>query len=163
MDGPVGQHLEDDHHRIDDAFEAFAQSLDGPVVDRTSFDTAAQALRHHIYVEEELHFPALKSGGLLAPVLVMLREHGMIWDLLDAITRALDDADPETVRATWPQLATVLAQHNSKEEQILYPAGDQHLAPNEADQVLSTLRAGTTPPGWVCEMATSRTRSRQHR
>src|SRR5699024_8653439 len=55
----VGEVLERDHHRIDGYFEVFAKSLreDGPI-DTAAFATGAAGLRHHIYVEEVLHFPA---------------------------------------------------------------------------------------------------------
>lgn len=55
----VGEVLERDHHRIDGYFEVVAKSLreDGPI-DTAAFATGAAGLRHHIYVEEVLHFPA---------------------------------------------------------------------------------------------------------
>lgn len=152
MDGTAGTQLEHDHHRIDDGFARFVESLSGEV-DRASFDDAARALRHHIYVEETLHFPVLRAAGLLAPVLVMLREHGEIWDLLDAIRDALDAGDIDSVRGVWPQLAAVLEQHNMKEERILYPAGDKTLSPADAELIVTALDEGETPSGWVCEMA----------
>ena len=55
----VGEVLERDHHRIDGYFEVVAKSLreDGPI-DTAAFATGAAGLRHHIYVEEVLHFQA---------------------------------------------------------------------------------------------------------
>ena len=153
MDGTVGQQLEHDHHRIDEGFAQYAASLTSPAVDRAAFDGAARALRHHIHVEETLHFPVLKAAGLLAPVLVMLREHGEIWDLLDASAVALDQGDATAAQNLWPRLAAVLEQHNMKEENILYPAGDKTLSTADADLVVTTLATGETPSGWVCEMA----------
>lgn len=153
MTGTARRELEHDHRRIDEWFARFARSLAGPSVDRAAFDDAAQALRHHIYVEETLHFPVLRATGLLAPVLVMLREHGEIWDLLDATSAALDRGDVTAARTIWPQLVGVLEQHNLKEERILYPAGDDKLAPADADLIVTTLTSGDTPPDWVCAMA----------
>lgn len=154
MDGTVGNRLEHDHHRIDDGFARFARSLGEASVDRTAFDEAAAGLRHHIYVEETLHFPVLRAAGLMGPILVMLREHGEIWDLLDATAAALDDsAAAGEVQSLWPRLAAVLEQHNAKEEQILYPAGDQHISVGDAELIVTTLATGETPSGWACEMA----------
>lgn len=153
MDDSLGQQLEHDHHRIDEGLAQFARSLSGPTVDRAAFDAASQALRHHIYVEEELHFPILRAAGLLAPVLVMLREHGEIWDLLDTIAAALDHEDTPTARTSWSELDTVLTAHNAKEERILYPAGDQKISSDDAELIATTLAAGDTPSGWACEMA----------
>lgn len=165
MDGDAtasaGDLLERDHRRIDEGFARFAASLDGPTVDRTAFHDAARALRHHIYIEEVHHFPAVKASGLMAPVLVMLREHGAIWDLLDALGEVLDgggdeahDNDDDTAaRRLWRELATVLGEHNIKEERIVYPAGDEQLPPATAAAIADALVAGETPPGWTCQMA----------
>lgn len=156
----VGQQLEHDHHRIDEGFATFARSLSAVVIDRAAFDDAANALRHHIYVEESLHFPVMRASGLLGPVLVMLREHGEIWDLLDDIAAAIDHDDDPTVGNLWPELVAVLSQHNMKEERILYPAGDEKLSVADADLIVTTLTTGSTPPGWICEMATAGNRDR---
>src|SRR5690606_6189552 len=98
--------------------------------------------------------PALRASGLMAPILVMLREHGQIWDLLDALESGLAEGAPTGVVAeTWAELEQVLAEHNLKEERILYPAGDQVLPAEVAEEVLTGLASGITPQGWVCEMA----------
>lgn len=153
--GSAGQRLERDHHRIDEGFARFAESLSlsGPGVDREAFDGAALALRHHIYIEEAHHFPVVRASGLMGPILVMLREHGEIWDLLDRIATALDHGDDAEAKAVWLQLADVLEQHNVKEEKIVYPAGDEKLPPEVAATIVDALESGTTPDGWVCEMA----------
>ena len=153
MTQTAGQVLEHDHHRIDERFVEFARSLDDGVPDVRAFEEGATALRHHIYVEEELHFPVLREAGLLAPVLVMLREHGAIWDLLDTIAEALGGGEVDAVRNSWPPLEQALSQHNMKEERILYPAGDQALPRDAAESVIGVLNSGSTPAGWVCEMA----------
>lgn len=156
--GSAGQQLERDHHRIDERFACFAESLFGPAVelealDVEAFAAAALALRHHIYVEEVHHFPVVRASGLMAPILVMLREHGEIWDLLDGISAALDRRDGAAARTIWPQLATVLEQHNMKEERIVYPAGDEKLPAELAAKITDELENGSLPDGWVCEMA----------
>ncbi len=151
--GSVGQQLEHDHHRIDDGFARFSESLAGPATDVEAFADAALALRHHIYVEEVHHFPVVRASGLMGPILVMLREHGEIWDLLDGVAAALDGGDVAAARTIWPQLADVLERHNMKEERIVYPAGDEKLPPETAEKIADELRNGSLPAGWVCEMA----------
>ena len=152
-EGSAGQRLEQDHHRIDEEFTRFTASLSGADVDREAFDAAARALRHHIYIEEVHHFPVVRASGLMGPILVMLREHGEIWDLLDQLTAALDADRVSEVRDLWPRLAEVLAQHNMKEERIVYPAGDEQLSAGASREIADELAAGTTPEGWVCDMA----------
>lgn len=149
----AGQRLEHDHHRIDEGFARFADSLPGPAVDRGAFDDAATALRHHIYIEEMYHFPVVRASGLMGPILVMLREHGEIWDLLDQLEAALDDGRGADVTTLWPQLAGVLEEHNVKEERIVYPAGDAQLPADIAATIAEELSTGVTPEGWACEMA----------
>lgn len=149
----VGAVLEQDHQRIDGHFDAFARSLDGGGADAAAFTAGSAALRHHIYVEEEHHFPALRAAGLLGPILVMLREHGEIWDLLDELETGVDTGVPAPdLTEAWQRLARLLGDHNAKEERIVYPAGDQALSDEGAQEVLAAL-SGSTPPGWVCEMA----------
>lgn len=150
----VGTVLEQDHQRIDAHFDAFARSLDEGGADAAAFAAGSTALRHHIYVEEEHHFPALRAAGLLGPILVMLREHGEIWDVLDELEATLGRGVPAAgLTAAWQRLERVLGEHNAKEERILYPAGDQALSEEIAEEVLTALSSGSTPPGWVCEMA----------
>ena len=120
---------------------------------REAFDDATIALRHHIYIEEVHHFPVVRAAGLMGPILVMLREHGEIWDLLDGIAAALDASRVDEARTLWPQLADVLEQHNMKEERIVYPAGDEALPPEVAAAITDELASGRTPAGWACEMA----------
>ena len=151
--GSAGQRLEHDHHRIDEGFARFASSLPGPAVDREAFADAATALRHHIYIEEMFHFPVVRASGLMGPILVMLREHGEIWDLLDRLEAALDDGRDADAAELWPQMASVLEAHNVKEERIVYPAGDQQLPADIAATIADELAAGVTPEGWACEMA----------
>lgn len=149
----AGQRLEQDHRRIDEGFARFAESLSGSAVDREAFDGAALALRHHIYVEEVHHFPVVKASGLMGPILVMLREHGEIWDLLDKVAEALDGGVDAAARELWSKLATVLEEHNMKEEKIVYPAGDQQLPTEVAEEIVGELESGTFPEGWICQMA----------
>jgi len=153
-DPTIGQVLEQDHHTIDAQLAAFADALAQGRVDADSLAAGSNALRHHIWVEEELHFPPLRAAGLMGPVLVMLREHGQIWDLLDrADSQVAGGAPVVELQQTWHALADVLTAHNSKEEQILYPSGDEILDEQTAQSVRTALQAGVTPAGWVCEMA----------
>ncbi|NLD86369.1 MAG: hemerythrin domain-containing protein [Actinomycetales bacterium] len=151
--GSAGQRLEHDHHRIDEGFARFVDSLSGPAVDRGAFDDAAAALRHHIYVEEMYHFPVVRASGLMGPILVMLREHGEIWDLLDQLAAVLDGGREADATALWSQLAGVLEDHNVKEERIVYPAGDAQIPADIAATITDELATGVTPEGWYCEMA----------
>lgn len=153
--GTAGVALEHDHRVIDAEFERFAAAFaDGQVV-ADAFRGGARGLRHHIYVEEELHFPPLRAAGLFGPILVMLREHGEIWDLLDVIEAQLaSGVEAAQLQDATRRLMDALDQHNLKEERILYPAGDAQLPDDIAVQIRAALASGDTPPGWTCHMAT---------
>ena len=150
----VGDDLEHDHREIDEQFARFVASLESNDIDREALAAGAHGLRHHIWVEETLHFPPVRAAGLLAPVLVMLREHGEIWRLLENLENAVSrDFPREGITRVWQTLEEVLDAHNSKEEQILYPTGDQVLSPEQNDAVRAALADGTMPEGWRCQMA----------
>jgi iron-sulfur cluster repair protein YtfE (RIC family) len=150
----VGAVLERDHHRIDEHFEAFASALREGRVDTAALAAGSGALRHHIYVEETCHFPVLRKAGLLGPIMVMLREHGEIWDLLDALDAGVRDGVPVAdLTTTWQGLEEIVAAHNMKEERIVYPSGDEMLSADDAAEVLAELASEQTPEGWACEQA----------
>lgn len=146
--------LELEHREIDQGIEAFASGLDAGEVQREPLTRAVHALRRHIYLEERFLFPALREAGLVAPVLVMLREHGRIWQTLDALELELTNGtDGPTARKACRELAVQLQHHNLKEEKILYPRADQVMTASENAQLRAFLDVGHLPDGWVCERA----------
>lgn len=151
--GSLAAALEREHHEIDAGIEAFGAGGD-PDVERTGLLAAIAALRRHIYLEEEFFFPALSETGLVAPVFVMLREHGQMWRTLDALALELR-ADPAgaAVRTLIRELTVQLQHHNGKEEQILYPQADGALGAEAADRLRSFLADGELPGNWVCRRA----------
>lgn len=150
----VGALLERDHREIDDHFAAFAAGLADGRIEVADLDSGSSGLRHHIWVEEEFHFPPLRAAGLIGPILVMLREHGEIWDLLDLLdTQVTADGDRREIRATFGRLETILGEHNFKEERILYPSGDARLDAATATEIRAALTSGRRPAEWTCELA----------
>lgn len=138
--------LEREHAEIDEWLATFAANPDGPA--REDLARAAHLLRRHIYIEEEFMFPPLLAAGMVPPVLVMQREHGEIWGLLDTLEQDSPD-EPETTR----ELLAVLATHNAKEEPIIYPQAEVVLDDVAKHQILQFVADGSMPEGWVCAMA----------
>lgn len=139
--------LEREHREIDEGIEAFTASggqETGPL------KRALDALRRHIYLEEEFLFPPLRDGGLMAPVFVMLREHGEIWRAMDRLEGELGG---EAGQAAAHELLAILERHNSKEEPIIYPQADAVLTPEAAERLHGFIASGRTPEGWVCQGA----------
>jgi regulator of cell morphogenesis and NO signaling len=155
----VGALLERDHERIDLLLTDFAGSLSNAAPDVETFTAAAHALRHHIYVEEEFHFPTVLEHGFEVQMLILIREHGQIWDALDKIeTMLADPAVPlEHTMSAWRDFEFILAEHNRKEESLAYPAGDDLLPGELAVRAAERLLSGERPPDWACAMSQVRT------
>lgn len=158
----LAQALIDEHHAIDAGIDAFVSQAGGsgsvrdwakPLVD------AMTALRRHIYLEEEIVFPRIRTGALQMAVMVMLREHGEIWRQMDELEAKLarPDADEEPVRseliAGCNKMLELLEQHNLKEEPVIYPHVDADLDWVAQAQLRELLAEGVLPEGWVCERA----------
>ncbi len=145
--------LEREHHGIDAGIQAFLDGLSRGETRLDELSRAVDALRRHIYLEEELLFPPLRAAGLVPPVLVMLREHGEIWRTLDAIRASHPDRDPDGVRRQCVQLLDLLSGHNAKEEPIIYPRGDAVLSDEAQRDLRAFIDSGRMPEGWVCALA----------
>ena len=142
-----------EHHTIDIGIETF---LDGLDIERDDapLHAAMDALRRHIYLEEEFLFPPLRAGGMLMPILVMEREHGELWRAMNTLEHTLHaPGDPEALRDGCRSLLTLLESHNSKEEPVVYPRADADLTDAQQDQLAAFLESGTVPDGWVCAKA----------
>lgn len=146
--------LEQEHHEIDLALEAFAAGEESGRPQPEQLSRAAAALRRHIYLEEEFLFPPLRAVGLMGPVLVMLREHGEIWRTLEELEHEAGQGDPATDRCR--ELLEQLGRHNAKEEPIVYPEGDTRLDEETKGRLHAFIDSGTMPQGWVCAMAAAR-------
>lgn len=152
----IARDLEAEHRSIDALLEQFVSGLDQEVRPEL-FRDSSRELRQHIYVEEAHLFPPLRAVGMIPPVLVMLREHGELWDVLETVDRLLADDQPDipSLRRECDRLTGLLEAHNMKEEQILYPAADETLATEDLEQVATSLVDGDLPDGWRAEMASA--------
>lgn len=149
-----------EHREIDSSIEEFVAAAETGRVLAEPLVRAMEALRRHIYLEETFLFPPIRSAGLMMPVLVMLREHGALWDAMAAIEddlTALAQEDPATIGRVLDncrQLLGMLDQHNAKEEPVIYPRADLDLDEAMHDDLADFLHAGTTPADWTCAAAT---------
>ncbi|MEO7129804.1 MAG: hemerythrin domain-containing protein [Dermatophilaceae bacterium] len=146
----LAQALEREHHEIDAGIESFLQGASAA----ESLLPALVALRRHIYLEEEFLFPPLRAAGLMMPIMVMIREHGALWDTMGALQAQLDGGTEAEAGASGHALLALLESHNSKEEPILYSQADPVLAPEATADLHDFIESGQMPEGWVCERAT---------
>lgn len=151
----LGDALIHEHHEIDTGIAAFVSALREGVVERDSLAGVFDALRRHIYLEEELLFPPLRRAGLLMPIMVMTKEHGQLWQSMSAIEEHLGATQPDVARleSECRQLLAGLDRHNMKEEPIVYPHAATDLTSDEAALLARFIETGRTPPGWICEAA----------
>lgn len=154
----LSEALTREHRDIDAGIEEFTADLDRGVIRPEALLTAFAALRRHIYLEEEILFPPIREAGLMMPILVMLREHGELWQSMETIEELLTDTGSgdvpqDRVAQACSDLLARLDQHNGKEEPIIYPHADSDLDGDTAATLAEFLRTGSTPEGWRCETA----------
>ena len=151
----LAESLTREHREIDAGIEAFLSALDEGRMEAEPLHDAFAALRRHIYLEEELLFPPIRRAALMMPVLVMTKEHGELWRLMDAIDDLLTNAEPDrtTILSSCRELLDGLDGHNMKEEPIIYPHTATDLAPEEEATLADFIATGALPDGWVCAAA----------
>lgn len=151
--GALDAALEREHREIDAGIEGFSSEQLSAEERRESLQRAIDALRRHIYLEEEFLFPPMQAD-LAIPTMVMLREHGEIWRSLDQIEAQLDGDDSrEAVGQACSRLLIMLASHNGKEEPIFYAAADATLSADGSAELKNLIDSGQMPLGWTCKQA----------
>lgn len=121
-----------DHRRCDGlwaAVEAAAEAGDS-AKSAAAWQEFDKAMRRHFDMEEQVLFPAFEraTGMQGGPTMVMRMEHQQVRGLLDQMASAAARSDWDTVVDQGDTLLMLLQQHNVKEEGILYPMAEQHLA-----------------------------------
>ncbi len=98
----------------------------------------------HFNREEKVLFPTFeeRTGMTGGPTAVMRTEHQQIRGVLKEVAESLDSGDYQRVYDLSETMLILIQQHNSKEENILYPMTDQHLA-DEAEQIARKLQLFT--------------------
>ncbi|QXL84772.1 hemerythrin domain-containing protein [Comamonas sp. NLF-1-9] len=133
--------LQQQHQDIDFGVQG---AMDGSS-DQVELARSLELLRTHLYLEEAVLFPALE-GSVGLSIMVMEREHGLMWPLMESLAQACrDGASLESMQDELDELFQLLQVHNPKEEQILYSVADEHAGLAEA------LAAAQVPEGWACK------------
>lgn len=150
----LGAALEREHREIDERIDVFNAGVGDEASRLASLTRAMDALRRHIYLEEEFLFPPLKAAGMMGPIFVMLREHGDMWRTMDVFKAELaDHSTGNSPQDLCKELITQLDAHNTKEEVILYSQADAVLSAAANAELTEFLASGQTPDGWVCDSA----------
>jgi iron-sulfur cluster repair protein YtfE (RIC family) len=142
--------LEREHRQVDAGLSVFLTELDAGRVDADRLETVLEALRRHIYLEERILFPPIRHGGMAMPVAVMMTEHGTIWRAMDALTACVSAGDSDRIGVAGRHLLDHLAEHNAKEEDVIYPAAGTGLEPEQAAELADFIATGLMPDFWEC-------------
>ncbi|GLO61381.1 hypothetical protein MACH09_18890 [Vibrio sp. MACH09] len=91
------------------------------------FDAETQ---HHFALEEDILFPEFEkqTGMTGGPTMVMRQEHSQVRAMFDQMQQAIQTQDTDRAMGIIESVMLLIQQHNMKEEQILYPMSDNHLA-----------------------------------
>jgi len=94
----------------------------------------------HFQREETILFPAFeeRTGMTQGPTQVMRSEHEQIRGVLNEMKKSYEAADYQKIFDRAETLLILVQQHNSKEENMLYPMCDQHL-PDIAEELTKKL------------------------
>ncbi len=141
------QFMTEDHRRCDD-FLAEAEQAVGKknlAAAQAAFEHFRAATLAHFSGEEKTLFTAFeeRTGIRMGPTQVMRQEHAQMRVLLDDALAMLVAGDVDSYLGHAETLIIMMQQHNMKEENVLYPMCDQHLA-GEAAALIEQLESELT-------------------
>ncbi len=129
-----------DHVRCDELFYRSEE-----LVQRHEWWQAKETLQkfikdmsEHFAREENLLFPALekRTDNAMGPTQVMRMEHEDMRQLMTDMQNALEEQDVNRYLGLSETLLIMMQQHNTKEENILYPMADTVLA-GDKEEILA--------------------------
>jgi hypothetical protein len=85
----------------------------------------------------------------------MLREHGQIWDTMEALRHEPEGSRDPVILSSRCR-ALVVQHHNLKEERVISPQADQVLPDTESARLSALIGSATMPEAWRGERAASR-------
>lgn len=139
----ITEFFEQDHQRLDLLFSEYQQQKGNTEQATPLFLKFKQGLLQHIDWEEQLLFPSVeKAAGFppnAGPTHVMRMEHGQIKDCLQLIEMKL--SQQQDSQAIETRLLDILASHNMKEEQILYPMSDESIPAEQATSIVASCQS----------------------
>ncbi len=149
----ITAYFETDHDRLENIFQKFQQDKRTDFAKaKDSFRKFKQGLRRHIQWEEKILFPLfeLKTGMReQGPTSVMKMEHQKIEQELEAVHGKVRVGDPDSDEEE-KQLLQTLAQHNEKEENVLYPMIDRLVDDEERKDIFLQMEKVPVHDGSPC-------------
>ncbi|MBI5642265.1 MAG: DUF2249 domain-containing protein [Deltaproteobacteria bacterium] len=140
-DRSLTDYFQTDHKRLDGIFAKFEDSAESGSWGEAAieFREFRLGLKRHIKAEEEILFPLFEEKTGMhdnGPTFVMKMEHKEIHEWLDKILSGTEAENSAQVSEGKTALMNILADHNMKEEHILYPESDSFATDAERAQVI---------------------------
>ncbi len=109
---------------------------------RPAFDHFRNAMKQHFSMDEEVLFPSLEqcTEQTMGPTRVMQMEHEQMRQLLFDMEEALAREDRDQYLGFARTLMVIIQQHNTREEQILFPMSDQAFG-SETEEILQSMES----------------------
>jgi len=122
----TAKHREIDHKFID-AERAVAQN--NWVEANRLWDEFSRELDLHMRAEEAILFPEFEqeTGMTNGPTMILKLEHRQIYSLISKLKQSLQKQNRIEYQNFYKLLAKLMHQHNTREEQIIYPLSAQTL------------------------------------
>ena len=128
---PVSVALELHHHRLDDMLDRIEIDVEAGNWSeaRRGFSLYRRELEEHMRLEEEILLPAVGLSWQVnyGPPAVLRADHTRIRELLDVVEVGLENEYP--IGEATDALEAMLADHNAKEEHLLYPMFERLATP----------------------------------
>jgi iron-sulfur cluster repair protein YtfE (RIC family) len=148
-DETIASYFQKDHERLDHIFESFqAVKACDAIGAREHFENFRRGLEQHMKWEEEILFPLFESKTGMAsggPTQVMRLEHEQLKKLMKNLGEKMKQEEPGDEEQE-SALLELLAQHNHKEENILYTMIDQSVVGNERSEVFNKIKGTSSRP-----------------
>ena len=133
-----------DHDRLDKILEEFRCTKNTDVTRAVAlFHDFMAVLSRHIVWEEEILFPFFEQKTHMhdtGPVAVMRIEHNHIKNYLEKIQNRILAKEINGIDELVCGLMELLADHNAKEESILYPWIDRETSGKEREEIISKMK-----------------------
>ena len=127
------EYFSNDHRSCDALWASVEEALgsgDGASA-QAAWTEFSEAMEGHFRMEEEQLFPAfeeatgMRGGG---PTFVMREEHRQMRGLIQQMSALIRAGELDETLDQGDTLLMIIQQHNAKEEGMLYPMAEQHLA-----------------------------------
>jgi len=133
-----------EHSRCD---KQFAQTEDNIAKNKwepatKDFTAFVNAMEQHFSIEEQVLFPTIeeRTGISAGPTQVMRMEHQQMRQVFAEMQNCVNQQNRQEYLGLSETLLMLMQQHNAKEEQILYPMGDQVLG-KDVPSILNKMRS----------------------